>query len=69
MPSPRALKVILTEEEVLEVRSALLVRLHVERINGGGTGPRDQLLSTLLRKLGYTAHLPRAAPPEGEGKE
>lgn len=70
----RALKVVLTEEEAVQLRASVLIRLHVERVNGGG-GPQDEMLSALLVKLGYTAHLapprhlPRVAPPEGEGKE
>lgn len=64
---PRAaqgsVKIVLTVEEVIELRTAMIVRLHVERVNGH-SGERQ---ASLLRKLGWVEPERIVTPPEGEG--
>lgn len=56
------IKVVLTSEEALEVRTAMIARLHVDLVNGGD----GALLRGILRKLGWSRDLAAPAPYEGE---
>lgn len=61
---PRAaqgsVRIVLTVEEVIELRTAMIVRLHVERVNGHSGATQE----ALLKKLGWSRDV---SPPEGEG--